>query len=64
MRFAQISFEKLQAATFPFSKEFCENLGSLLTNREDRDENSECTPSFEKLSVNSKALGVKRLRIH
>jgi hypothetical protein len=31
--FAQISFEKQQAAIFCFSKEFCEHLRSLSTNR-------------------------------
>jgi hypothetical protein len=33
LRFAQISFEKQQAAVCPFSKEFCEHPRSLSTNR-------------------------------
>jgi hypothetical protein len=31
--FAKNSFEKLQATTYRFSKEFSENLGKVLTNR-------------------------------
>jgi hypothetical protein len=34
--FAQNSFEKQQAATCCFSKEFCENPGNVLTNRKER----------------------------
>jgi hypothetical protein len=33
---AQISFEKWQAATGPFSKEFCENLECLSSNKKKR----------------------------
>jgi hypothetical protein len=33
--FAQNSFEKRQAATCGFSKEFCENPGNVLTNRKE-----------------------------
>jgi hypothetical protein len=33
--FAQNSFEKRQAATCRFSKEFCENPGNVLTNRKE-----------------------------
>jgi hypothetical protein len=33
--FAQNSFEKQQAATCRFSKEFCENPGNVLTNRKE-----------------------------
>jgi hypothetical protein len=33
LRFAQNSFEKWQAAICHISKEFCENLGNVLTNR-------------------------------
>jgi hypothetical protein len=35
LRFAQNSFEKQQAATCRFSKEFCENPGNVLTNRKE-----------------------------
>jgi hypothetical protein len=33
---AQNSFEKRQAATCCFSKEFCENLGNVVTYRKER----------------------------
>jgi hypothetical protein len=33
--FTHNSFEKQQAATCRFSKEFCENLGKALTNRKE-----------------------------
>jgi hypothetical protein len=35
LRFAHNYFEKQQAATCRFSKEFCENLGNVLTNRKE-----------------------------
>ncbi len=66
--FAQNSFEKRQAATCRFSKEFCENPGNVLTNRKEgilnSKENSDLTPSLQTSFVNSKAFGVKRLRTY
>jgi hypothetical protein len=57
--FGQNSFEKRQAASCRFSKEFCENPGNVLTNRKEgikiqkRIVNS---LSLQKSFVNSKAL--------
>jgi hypothetical protein len=36
LRFAQNSFEKRQAETCRFSKEFCKNPGNVTTNRKER----------------------------
>jgi hypothetical protein len=70
LRFAQKSFEKWQAAICHISKEFCENLGNVLTNRkkgiklQKRIVHTACTLCFQKSFINSKAFGVKQLRIN
>jgi hypothetical protein len=57
---------KAAGGHLPFSKEFGENLESMLTNRKRGIKylkgNSEYTPTFGKLLANSKAFGVKRPR--
>jgi hypothetical protein len=58
--FAQNSFEKQQAATCRFSKEFCENPKNTSTNRI-REIALSC---LQKSFVNSKAYSVKRLRTY
>jgi hypothetical protein len=59
-------FFKAAGGHLSFSKEFDENLGSMLTNRKRGIKYSivisEYTPTFGKLLANSKAFGVKRPR--
>jgi hypothetical protein len=65
--FAHYSFEKRQAATCHFSKEFCKNPGNISANRKKGikiHKNSACTPCLQKSFVNLKAFGAKRLKTY
>jgi hypothetical protein len=63
--FAHNFFEKGKPATCRFSKEFCENLGNVLTNRKEgikiQKRIVNALPVFKKSFVNSKTFDVKRL---
>jgi hypothetical protein len=64
--FAQNSFEKQQTATCRFSKEFCENPGNVAIMRDTgiKIKNRIVNPlTIFKRCANSKALGVKGIRI-
>jgi hypothetical protein len=62
---AHNSFEKGKAATCRFSKEFCEYLGNVLTNRKEGIKIQKIiVNALQKSFVNSKAFGVKRLRTY
>jgi hypothetical protein len=57
-RFSQNSFEKGQEATYRFKKEICANLRNLSNKKK-----GISLGGFEKLLVNSKTFGVKRIRL-
>jgi hypothetical protein len=66
IRFAENSFQKRQAATCCFSKEFCENPGNVPTKRKKgikiQKRIMQAHPVFKRVLHNSKAFGVKQLR--
>jgi hypothetical protein len=67
LRFARNSFVKRQAATYHFSKEFCENPGNVTTNRNEGKNSEEIEHPFtifKRVLQFQKAFCSKALRIY